>query len=271
MKTYTVTNGDADTVINSERLLRNAEAARNQMEIERNDALQREATALAERDEMRRIAAIAIIILVLVISAGGVLLWLNLRGSEPPPPPPPPPRCEQPPPPLAPGPTTCPKPGPPPRLRTPSRDHMQRCGAPDCCWEYPWCRIHNRSKYDVASAGGIAALKVPVSIDSPPGTVSSGYSHNRLPVGRRDAATVLAAPASGLAAAAGDVMKRPLCCLRCGGIGRRHHATARSARATCSRAFRIKHKRGAKVAAAVKIIRFPRVASRIQGGHVAIC
>jgi hypothetical protein len=34
------------------------------------------------------------------------------------------------------------------------------------------------------SAGGIAAFKVPVSIDCPPGTVSSGYSHHHLPVHR---------------------------------------------------------------------------------------
>ncbi len=78
MKTYTVTNGDADTVIDSDRLRRAAEAARDQMERERNAALQREATALAQLEEMRRIAAIAIIISVLVISVGIVLLWLNL-------------------------------------------------------------------------------------------------------------------------------------------------------------------------------------------------
>lgn len=144
MKTYTVTNGDADTVINSERLLRNAEAARDQMQIERNAALQREATALAERDEMQRIAAIAIIISVLVISVGGVLLWLNFKKASGPTPPPP--TCESPAPP--PGPTSCPKPAPPPRPHMPSRDHMQRCGVPDCCWEYPWCRIHNRPNHD---------------------------------------------------------------------------------------------------------------------------
>jgi len=148
MKTYTVTNGDADTVIDSDRLRRAAEAARDQMERERNAALQREATALAQLEEMRRIAAIAIIISVLVISVGIVLLWLNLRDSGPPPPPPPLPRCEQPPAPPPPGPTSCPKPGPPPRPRMPSRDHMQRCGAPDCCWEYPSCGIHNLPKYD---------------------------------------------------------------------------------------------------------------------------
>jgi hypothetical protein len=148
MKTYTVTNGDADTVIDSDRLRRAAEAARNQMEIERNAALQREATALAQLDEMRRIAAIAIIISVVAISVGAVLLWLSLKEPGAPPPQPLPLRCEEPPAPPPPGPTSCPKPAPPPRPHTPSRDHMQRCGAPDCCREYPSCRIHDPSKYD---------------------------------------------------------------------------------------------------------------------------
>jgi len=178
MKTYTVTNGDADTVINSERLLRNAEAARDQMQIERNAALQREATALAERDEMQRIAAIAIIISVLVISVGGVLLWLNFKKASGPTPPPP----------------TCESPALLPDLRvarSQPRRHGRICPLGTTCKDAACPIVVGNIRgveftigqtTMVASAGGIAALKVPVSIDCPPGTVSSGHFRHRLPV-----------------------------------------------------------------------------------------
>lgn len=151
MKRVEATDGDADTLIHSDRLRQNAEDDRDKMEQERDAALRREATALAERDIMRRIAAIAIMISILVISVGGVLLWFDFKKQSGPTPPPP--RCEQclprPPPP---GPASSPQPSPTqspaPRPRTPSRVHMQRCGAPDCCWEYPSCLIHNRPAYD---------------------------------------------------------------------------------------------------------------------------
>jgi hypothetical protein len=148
MKTYTVTDGDADTTINSDRLRRNAEDDRDKMKKERDDALEREAKLRDKLEEVTRTAAIAIIISVVVISVGAVLLWLSLKEPGPPHPPPLPPRCEQTLPPHPPGPTSCPKPNPPARPHTPSRGHMQRCGAPDCCWEYPSCRNHDRSTYD---------------------------------------------------------------------------------------------------------------------------
>jgi hypothetical protein len=146
MKRVEATDGDADTLIHSDRLRRNAEDDRDKMRKERDEALQREAKVRNELERMERIAGIAIITLVLAISVCGVLLWLSLRDFGPPLPLSP--RCEQPQPPPPPGPASCPKPAPPPRPHTPFRDDMQRCGAPDCCWEYPSCGIHDRSKHD---------------------------------------------------------------------------------------------------------------------------
>ena len=132
MKTFTISDPDVDLIINSDRLRQTADAEKEQMRKERD-------AARAKLKQMQQVAGIATLTLVLVILGGIAWLWFRPPAAceQPPSPPPPLPEC-----------TSCRKPVPPPRPGTPSRGYIQKCGASDGCWEYPSCRIHNRSKYE---------------------------------------------------------------------------------------------------------------------------